>query len=279
MRRTLVLVLAAGLAAVPAVGLAARPAPSLTLLSPAADSVSGGVVSVRWSYVGFHRTTPVDIEARRGEEPFTRLARVPIDDGSPGSYGSMSWSTGPDDDGADWTVRVIAPTNKSVSSSVAPVAIDNTGPTTTIAGTETPVSVLVDITGSSADALSTVASVLVEIAGADGSTTERAASCDCTTSTASWTVSTAGLAPASYEVRAWGVDALGNVGAPATATLLIVGAPTVTVPEVTVPEPTVPEPTVPEPTVAEPTVPDGTVPDDPASTVPSATVAVAVPTL
>ena len=285
MRRAFILVLAAGLVAVPAVGQAARSAPSLTLLSPSADSVTGGVVSVRWSYAGFHRTTPVDVEVRRGTDPFTRVARVPVDDGSAGYYGSWSWSTGPDDDGADYTVRVIAPTNKSASSSASPVAIDNAGPATTVSGTETPVSVLADIAGTASDATSAVASVLVEFVAADGSEIERPATCaECgTTSSVSWTVSTAGLGPASYEMRAWAVDTLGNVGQPATATLLVVGTPTapeVTAPDVTVPDVTVPDATAPEPTVPDVTVPEPTVAVDPASTAPQGTVPpVAVPTL
>ncbi|HVF74450.1 MAG TPA: hypothetical protein VM938_05330 [Acidimicrobiales bacterium] len=287
MRRSLVLALAVGLAAVPAVGSAAGPSPNLTLLSPSADSVAARVVEVRWSYAGFHRTTPVDVEVRRGTDAFTRVGRVPIDDGTPGYYGSLSWSTGDFDDGTDYTVRVIAPTNKRVSSSASPVSVDNSGPTTTITVPDPPVSVLADVTGTAVDAVSAVSTVTVQFVAPDGSRTQRVASCTgCGTSTSvTWAASTAGLAPASYEVRAWAVDMVGNVGPTATATMAIVGTPSppeVTPPEVTPPEVTVPDATVPEPTVPEPTVPDGvppTVPTDPASTVPPVTVPVAVPTL
>jgi hypothetical protein len=118
------------LLALPLAGRAA-PAPAVTLTSPTAGLVKAGVLSVTWSYRGFSRAAFVDVEAARGTEPFTRLARVSIDDGTPGAHGSYNWATTPEDDGDDWTIRLIVPSNKWVRSSVSPVVIDNTAPEAT----------------------------------------------------------------------------------------------------------------------------------------------------
>jgi hypothetical protein len=129
MRRRLILgaLSAVVLAALPLTGWAAT-GPSVTLLTPASESVHRGVVSITWSYSGFHSSTPVDVQVRRGNEAYQLLARVPIDNGTPGLLGSTSWSTSAADDAADWTVRLIVPTNKSVTSSASPVVVDNTAP-------------------------------------------------------------------------------------------------------------------------------------------------------
>jgi|SRR5688572_9874329 len=130
MRRALVPgAVVALLLALPLAGRAA-PAPAVTLLSPSSDFVKAGDLSVTWSYRGFSRSAFVDVEAARADEPFVRLARVPIDDGTPGLLGSFTWSTTPADDG-DYTIRLVVPSNKWVSASVSPVVIDNTGPEAT----------------------------------------------------------------------------------------------------------------------------------------------------
>lgn len=109
----------------------AQLAPAITLLSPAGGDVRAGVVSVQWSYKAFSRSAFVDVEAARGDGSFVRIARVQIDDGTPGHFGSFDWPTGPGDDGADYTVRLVVPSNKWARSSVSPVVIDNTAPEAT----------------------------------------------------------------------------------------------------------------------------------------------------
>ena len=118
------------LLALPLAGRAA-PAPAVTLTSPTSGFVRAGDLSVTWSYRGFSRTAFVDVEAARGDGPFARLARVRIDDGTPGFLGSFTWSTTSADDGDDWTIRLVVPSNKWVSSSVTPVVVDNTAPDAT----------------------------------------------------------------------------------------------------------------------------------------------------
>ncbi len=132
MRRPLVagvgvaLVLAAMPLAARAVG-----SPEVTLRTPAADQVVVGDMSIGWTYKGFSPSAWVDVEARRGDEPFERIARVRIDDGTPGYAGSTTWSTTADDDGADYTIRLVVPSNKRVRSSASPVVVDNTAPVAT----------------------------------------------------------------------------------------------------------------------------------------------------
>ncbi|MDQ3757056.1 MAG: hypothetical protein M3394_04330 [Actinomycetota bacterium] len=114
-------------AALPLMGWAAT-GPGVTLLTPTSESVHKGVVSITWSYSGFHPSTPVDVQVRRGAGAYQLVARVAIDNGTPGYFGSTSWSTGAADDGTDWTIRLSVPTNKAVSSTVSPVTVDNTAP-------------------------------------------------------------------------------------------------------------------------------------------------------
>lgn len=269
------------LLALPWASWAAAPAPKLTLLSPAAGTASNGVVSIRWSYSGFHRTTPVDVEVRRGTDSFVRVVRTTMDDGTPGYYGSAWWATDADDDGGDYTLRVIAPTNKRVSSAVSPLTVDNTGPTTTVNATRTadlvgPVSVLSDITGSAADAVGKVAWVRVAFVRGDGAVFERLPTCPgCGTPSSTWQVSTAGLGVGTYEVRAWAADAVGNVGPVGTAAFVVVATPTP--PEVTVTPPEVTPPDVTPPEVTPPDVTPPEAPDDPTSLVPPLTVPSASP--
>lgn len=129
MRRPLVagVVVALTLTVLP---LAARAlgAPGITLRTPSADDVVAGEMSISWAYKGFSRSAWVDVEASRGDQPYQRVARVRIDDGTPGYTGSTTWSTGPDDDAADYTIRVVVPSNKQVQSSASPVIVDNTAP-------------------------------------------------------------------------------------------------------------------------------------------------------
>lgn len=128
-RRSIIgaLAIAVALAVLPFTGWAAT-GPSVTLLTPASESVHRGVVSITWSYQGFHPSTPVDVHVRRGSGAFQLVGRVAIDNGTPGFLGSTSWSTGPADDGDDWAVRLTVPTRKAAVSTVAPVTVDNTAP-------------------------------------------------------------------------------------------------------------------------------------------------------
>lgn len=232
MRRPLIagVVLAAALAALPLAGHAAT-APSITLLTPATGDAANGQVTVRWSFSGFSNTTPVDVEVGRGGA-FTRIARVPIDEGTPGYRGSTTWDTTTFEDAADYVVRVTVVVRKSANSSATGFTVDNTGPTSTVDAEPVTapapvVSVLADVTGSADDALSKVASVAVTFVAGDGTETAAAVTCDCTAPSTTWSASTIGLDPGSYEVRAVATDALGNVGEAGTATIIIVGQPTV----------------------------------------------------
>lgn len=107
----------------------AAAAPSITLLTPTTDAIIVGETAITWSYRGFSPAAWVDVEASRAGEPYRRIARVRIDDGTPGYTGSTTWATTPDDDGADWTVRVVVPSNKLVRSDSVAVVVDNTAPT------------------------------------------------------------------------------------------------------------------------------------------------------
>lgn len=232
MRRPLIagVVLAAALAALPLAGHAAT-APSITLITPTAGDAANGQVTVRWSFSGFSNTTPVDVEVGR-DGIFTRIARVPIDEGTPGYRGSTAWDTTAFEDATDYVVRVTVVVRKSANSSASGLTVDNTGPTSTVdaepATDPAPVAaVLADVTGSADDALSNVASVAVTFVAADGTETAAAVVCDCNASSTTWSASTAGLDPGSYEVRAVATDALGNVGEEGTATITIVAQPTV----------------------------------------------------
>ena len=221
--------LGAALALAPLAGHAAA-APSITLLTPSSGDLVSGVLSVRWSYSGFYRTTPVDIEVSRAGGPFRRVGRAVVDDGTPGYFGSASWSTGPDDDGADYTVRVVMPTRRAVTSAVSPVGIDNTGPTTTIRS-EPPVegtmpTAVLSVDGAAADAIAGVASVAVTFTDATGTQTVRQATCQgCGTPSATWSASSEHLPVGVYDVTAVGVDVLANVGAPTTARFVVIGVP------------------------------------------------------
>jgi len=129
MRRSLVagVVVALAFAVLP---LAARAlgAPGITLTTPSVDDVVAGEVSIGWTYRGFSKSAWVDLEASHGGGPYQRIARVRIDDGTPGFTGATTWTTGPDDDAADYTIRVVVPSNKQVQSSASPVIVDNTAP-------------------------------------------------------------------------------------------------------------------------------------------------------
>src|SRR5688500_18711967 len=129
MRRPLIagIVVALALAVLP---MAARAlgGPGITLTTPSANDVVAGEMSISWNYRGFSPSAWVDVEASRGTEPFQRIARVRIDNGTPGFTGSTAWTTGPADDAADYTVRVVVPSNKQVRSSASPVTVDNTAP-------------------------------------------------------------------------------------------------------------------------------------------------------
>lgn len=227
MRRPLIVgaVLGLALAVLPLAGQAAT-SPSVALLSPSNGELTGGAVSIRWSYAGFYRTTPIDVEVRRGTDPFVRVARVAIDDGTAGYFGSTTWSTTSADDASDWTVRIIVPTNKSVTSSVSSVVIDNTGPIVTIdnqpAQEGLPATAVRSVTGTATDAAAGVASVVVTFTAEDGTETVRDSGCtDCST----WTVSTDGLTPGRYTVSAVGTDNRGNVGEAASVDAVVVGVP------------------------------------------------------
>lgn len=230
MRRPIIsgVVLGVALAASPLVGHAAT-APSLTLLSPNADDTIAGTVSVTWSYVGLHRSTPVDIEVSNNGSAFTRVLRTVADNGTPGYFGSATWDTTGTDDGTGYTVRIVMPTNRSVSSSVAPVTVDNTGPATAFAAPKaagTPqTAVLSDVAGTASDALSPVTAVAVTFVGSDGSETAADVTCSCSSSSATWSASTVGLAPGRYEVQAVATDAMGNVGAASSESFVVVGQP------------------------------------------------------
>lgn len=232
MRRPLIagVVLAAALAALPLAGHAAT-APSITLITPTAGDAANGQVTVRWSFSGFSNTTPVDVEVGRGGT-FTRIGRVPIDEGTPGYRGSTTWDTTGFEDAADYVVRVTVVVRKSASSAASGLKVDNTGPTSTVDAEAVTapapvVSVLADVTGSADDALSDVAAVAVTFVADDGTETAAAVECDCDAASTTWSASTVGLDPGSYEVRAVATDALGNVGEAGTATITIVGQPTV----------------------------------------------------
>jgi hypothetical protein len=227
MRRPLIVgaVLGLALAVLPQAGQAAT-SPSVALLAPSSGELTGAAVSIRWSYAGFYRTTPIDVEVRRGTNPFVRVARVAIDDGSPGYYGSTTWSTTSADDASDWTVRIIVPTNKWVTSSVNSVVIDNTGPTVAIdnqpAEEGLPAAAVRSVTGTASDAGSGVASVAVTFTAEDGTETVVDSGCtDCST----WSVSTDGLMPGWYTVSAVGTDNRGNVGDAASVDALVIEVP------------------------------------------------------
>lgn len=221
--------LGAVLAVMPLASRAAT-APSVTLISPSANHATSGDLVVRWSYAGFYRTTPVDVEAAVGTGPFQRLARTAVDDGTRGYFGSYTVSTESLADAGDYTVRLVMPTSRRVTSSVSPVTIDKTGPTSTV--TADPVvnggpaaEVTTDVEGTATDALSAVQSVVVTFTNASGTRTVRNAECECGSPSATWSASTVGLAPGRYTVRAEAVDALGNTGEPGSAELVIVGTP------------------------------------------------------
>jgi hypothetical protein len=223
MRRPLIVgvVLGAVLAVAPMASHAAT-SPSVTLITPTSEDLARGVVSIKWSYAGFHRTTPIDVEVREGSGAFQRIARVAIDDGTPGYFGTASWSTTSADDATDWTVRIAVPTNKSVTSSASPIAVDNSGPTTTI--TSSTVAVL-SVAGDATDEIAGVASVAATFTDGTGNETTVEATCDCAATPATWTASALGVAPGQYTVTAVATDVLGNVGEAASAELLVVGTP------------------------------------------------------
>ena len=129
MRRSLVagVIVALALTMLP---LAARAlgSPRITLTTPSADDIVAGELSIGWTYRGFSPSAWVDVEASHGGGPYQRIARVRIDDGTPGYTGSTTWTTGPDDDAADYTIRVVVPSNKQARSSASPVIVDNTAP-------------------------------------------------------------------------------------------------------------------------------------------------------
>lgn len=232
MRRPLIagVVLAAALAALPLAGHAAT-SPSITLITPTTGDDANGEVTVRWSFSGFSNTTPVDIEVGRAGT-FTHVARVPIDEGTPGYRGAATWDTTTFADAADYVVRVTVVVRKSATSSATAFTVDNTGPASTVDAEPVTdpapaTSVLADVTGSADDALSQVTSVAVTFVADDGTETPAAVECDCDGPSTTWSAATAGLDPGSYEVRAVATDALGNVGEAGTATITIVGEPTV----------------------------------------------------
>lgn len=229
-RRTIVgVTLGAVLAAMPLAGHALT-APSITLQSPASSHATRGDLDVRWSYTGFHRTTPVDIEVAAGDGVFRRVGRTVVDNGTPGYTGSYTLSTGGFADGTDYTVRVIMPTRRSVSSAVSPITIDNTGPTSTVTAESVTepapaTSITADVEGTATDAISAVTGVVVTFTNSAGSETVREATCSCGTPSVTWSVSTDGLPPGRYSVQAVATDALGNVGEPGSADMVIVGTP------------------------------------------------------
>lgn len=229
-RRTIVgVTLATMLAAVPLAAHAAT-APSVTIQSPTSGSATSGELDISWTYNGFYRTTPIDIEVAVGDGPFQRVARTVVDDGTPGYSGSYTLATDGLADGTDYTVRLLMPTRRSVTSAVSPITIDNTGPTSTV--TAEPVtdpapatSITADVEGTADDAISAVSSVLMTFTTSSGAETVREAACECGTTSVTWSVSTAGLTPGSYTVSAVATDALGNAGEAASADMVIVGTP------------------------------------------------------
>ncbi|HEX9970003.1 MAG TPA: hypothetical protein VGB03_07680 [Acidimicrobiales bacterium] len=231
MRRPIIagVVLGVALAASPLAGHAAT-SPSLTLLTPAGGDTVTGTTSVTWSYVGLSNTTPVDVEVSTDGTTFTRVLRTVADNGTPGYFGSASWNTTGTADGAGYTVRIVMPTRRSVTSSASPVTVDNTGPTTAFddpaADGAPQVAVLDDVEGTASDALSAVASVAVTFVDDDGNETPADVTCTCGTSEATWAASTDGLAPGQYEVQAVATDAYGNVGAATSESFVVVGMPT-----------------------------------------------------
>lgn len=230
MRRPVIVGVAFGavLAVMPMASHAAT-VPSVSLLAPSSGHATSGDLLVRWSYSGFHRSTAIDIEASAGGGPFQRVARTAIDDGTAGYYGSYNVSTASLPDGTDYTIRVIVPTRRSVHSSVTPVTIDNTGPSSTV--TAEPVTdpapataITADVEGTAEDAISNVASVVVTFVS--GTTeTPGVVTCDCGAPTATWSASTDGLPPGRYTVNAVATDSLGNVGQAGSADMVIVGTP------------------------------------------------------
>lgn len=134
MRRSLVIGAVVAIAAV-VLPFAARAAaaPSITLLTPSADAILVGETAITWSYRGFSPSAWVDVEGSRGGAPFERIARVRIDDGTPGYTGSTTWATTPGHDGTDWTIRVVVPSNKWVRSDSVAVVVDNTAPEMAVA--------------------------------------------------------------------------------------------------------------------------------------------------
>jgi hypothetical protein len=346
MRRSLVagVVVALTLAALP---LAARAlgSPAITLTAPSANDVVAGELSISWTYRAFSKSAWVDVEASRGDEPYVRIARVRIDDGTPGYTGSATWATGPENDAADYTIRVVVPSNKQARSSASPVIVDNTAPemaevdrtaaneagwnngdvtvrwactdatsgpvdpevTSTVVGEGvdltatatctdraghsttataegididrtapavtvhtnsalvdgTPPLIVGDVFGTASDSLSGVASIVVTFVDEAGNETDRAATCFCDSSPATWWTSTAGLAPGVYRINATATDVAGNATTSPTYEYFLVSPPSV--PDVTESDPT--PPTVAQPEVEQPEVeqpgaeqPDVTVP-------------------
>lgn len=230
MRRPLIVGAALGiaLAALPLMGRAAT-SPSVTLLSPTSGEITGGGVAIRWSYAGFYRTTPIDIEVSKPGGSWVRVTRVAIDDGTPGYFGSATWATTSVDDANDWTVRIIVPTNKSVTSSVSPVMVDNTGPVVTIdnqpAAEGTPAVAALSVKGTAVDAGAGVASVAVTFTSGNGTVAGTVdATCDDDTCS-TWSASTNGLTPGRYDVSAVGTDKRGNVGDAASVDAVVIGVP------------------------------------------------------
>lgn len=227
MRRPLIVgvVLGAALAVMPLASQAAT-APSVTLISPTNDDLVRGAVSIRWSYSGFYRTTPIDIEVSQGSGAFQRIARVPVDDGTPGLFGSATWT--PTEDGNDYTVRIVMPTRPSANSSASPVRVDNTGPSSAVDAEPVtdpaPAVAILNVTGTATDAIAGVASVSVTVEGR-APIDATCAECGPGATSVEWSASAAGLTPGEYDVTAVATDTLGNVGEPSTATLLVVGTP------------------------------------------------------
>ena len=104
---------------------------SITLTGPGSGEIVSGSVEVTWSYTVFTGTTPVIVEAAPDGTTFSQVAKVPIDDGTSGRFGSVSWDTSTFADSNTYAVRVRVVTNKNAVSVASPVIVDNTAPTLT----------------------------------------------------------------------------------------------------------------------------------------------------
>ena len=136
MKRTISFFIAA-LMSIAIVAIPALAASTVSLIDPLSGSFSRGDVPIRWSYSGFHPSAQIAVEAAPDGTNFISIATVNIDDGTPGNYGSTSWSTGTWPDSASYVLRVRVIVNSQAQSSI-PMTIDNTAPVVTGAGRTAP---------------------------------------------------------------------------------------------------------------------------------------------